>query len=94
MIIVAGKLYVDAASRHEFLAASRSAIEQARRAPGCVDFALSADPVEPDRINVYEQWESDADLERFRGEGPDPNQASQIRDAEVMRYRISSVEAP
>jgi len=34
------------------------------------DFVVSADPLEPDRVNVYEQWESDAELEAFRGEGP------------------------
>jgi hypothetical protein len=42
--------------------------------------------------NVYERWESDAQLEQFRGAGPDPGQTGQLRDAQVRRYRISATE--
>ncbi|MFE9335101.1 putative quinol monooxygenase [Streptomyces sp. NPDC006925] len=59
-----------------------------------MNFTLSADPIEPDRINVYERWESEEDLARFRGDAPEPGQAAQNRDAEVGKYRISGVEAP
>jgi quinol monooxygenase YgiN len=69
-------------------------IRAAREAPGCEDFHLSPDPLEPGRINVYERWSTDADLERFRGEGPSDDQTSQIRSADVKRYRISSTEDP
>ncbi|MER7542175.1 antibiotic biosynthesis monooxygenase family protein [Spirillospora sp. NPDC127506] len=94
MIIISGALYVDAGARDAYLGGCREVVEQARAAPGCLDFALSADLVEPDRINVYERWESGEDVERFRGAGPEPEQAAQIRRAEVMRYSISGVEAP
>ncbi len=94
MIIVAGSVHVDPQQRDEYLRSCISVMAQARKAPGCLDFALSPDPLEPDRINVYERWKSDEDLERFRGEGPDADQAAQLRDAEVAKYRISSVEAP
>ena len=92
MIIISGTLFVR--DREAYLAGCREVVEQARAAPGCLDFALSADLVEPDRINVYERWESGEDAERFRGAGPEPEQAEQIRGAEVMRYVISRVEAP
>jgi len=69
-------------------------VQQARTAPGCLDFAITADPVEPDRVNVYERWEADAHLERFRGSGPDTGQTAQIRDALVRKYRISATEDP
>ncbi|GGT71075.1 putative quinol monooxygenase [Actinomadura citrea] len=94
MIIIAGRLYVDAEARDAYLAGCRKVVETARSAPGCLDFALSADMLEPDRINVYERWESGEDVERFRGDGPGPEQAARIRDAEVLRYVISAVEAP
>lgn len=90
MIIVAGKLIVDPPARDAYLDGCRMVIEQARTAPGCLDFHLSADAIEPGRINVYERWESDADVEAFRGSGPDPGQLAEIRDASVLRYRISS----
>ena len=94
MIIVSGKLYVDARVRDAYVVGCREVVEQARVAPGCRDFTISADPLEPDRVNVYEVWESDEDVERFRGSGPSPAQQEEIRDASVARYRIASVEAP
>lgn len=94
MIIIAGMLRVDAADRDDYLGGCAKVVTQARGAAGCLDFALSADPVEADRINVYERWETDEDLLRFRGTGPDDGQSARILDAEVHKYRISGVEAP
>ncbi|NVI88448.1 antibiotic biosynthesis monooxygenase family protein [Actinomadura sp. BRA 177] len=94
MVIISGALYVDAGARDAYLDGCREVVGMARAAPGCLDFAVSADLVEPDRINVYERWESGEDVERFRGAGPEAEQAAQIRRAEVMRYLISGVEAP
>ncbi|MGH3882641.1 MAG: putative quinol monooxygenase [Pseudonocardiaceae bacterium] len=94
MIIVAGRLQVDRVDRDRYVAECVAVVQQARMAPGCLDFAITADSVEPDRVNVYERWESDAHLERFRGSGPDAGQTAQLRDAEVRRYRISATEDP
>lgn len=92
MIIIAGRLVVDADGRDRYLAECVSVVEQARRAPGCLDFAITADSIEPDRINVYERWESDAQLMEFRGSGPDAGQAAQIREAKIHRYLISTTK--
>ncbi|BCB81812.1 antibiotic biosynthesis monooxygenase [Phytohabitans flavus] len=94
MIIVAGWIKVDPAARESYLDGCRAVLEQARAAAGCLDFSLTADLLEPWRINVFERWESDEDLARFRGSGPDEEQATQILDASVAKYRISAVEAP
>ncbi|MFC3504639.1 putative quinol monooxygenase [Micromonospora krabiensis] len=94
MIIVAGSLYVDPDGRDAYLASCLDTVRQARSAPGCVDFAISPDPIEPGRVNVYERWESDERLLAFRGSGPSEEQTVAIRGAEVHRYRISAVEAP
>lgn len=94
MLIVAGSLYVDSEERDAYLADCVEVVRQARSAPGCVDFAISADLVEPGRINVYERWESDEQLRDFRGAGPSAEQQAAIRGAEVHRYLISGVEAP
>ncbi|GIH72537.1 MULTISPECIES: putative quinol monooxygenase [Sphaerimonospora] len=92
MIIVSGHLYVAPEVRDAYLAGCVEVVEQARATAGCLDFALAADLVEPGRINVYERWESEAALEAFRGDGTSDEQSVQILDAEVHRYRISSVE--
>jgi hypothetical protein len=53
--------------------------------------------VDPWRITIYERWESDEDLERFRTSGdPDAPQPDlpDVLSAEVRKYRIASVEEP
>lgn len=92
MIIVSGKLYVQADAREEYLRGCVSVIEQARRTRGCLDFVLAADPIERDRINVYERWESEADLEVFRGAGPTAGQVSQLLEVEVETYPVVKPE--
>ncbi|WP_446218587.1 putative quinol monooxygenase [Micromonospora sp. IBHARD004] len=94
VLIVAGSLYVDPDGRDAYLASCAETVRQARSAPGCIDFAVSADLVEPGRINVYERWETDEQLLDFRGSGPSEEQTVAILGAEVHRYRISGVEAP
>ncbi|MEX2542093.1 MAG: antibiotic biosynthesis monooxygenase [Trueperaceae bacterium] len=90
MIIVSGKLYVDPIVRDSYLADCRDIIEKARSTDGCIDFHIAADPLESDRINVFEQWASIADLEVFRGSGPSSEQAAQIREAQVSQHEVGS----
>ena len=92
MIIVAGRIYVDADARDAYLDECRAVMELARSAPGCLDFALSPDQLEPGRINIFERWETDEQLVAFRGSGPSSEQQTAILGASVNRYRISSVE--
>ncbi|SEF32957.1 Quinol monooxygenase YgiN [Amycolatopsis pretoriensis] len=94
MIIIAGWLAVAPEERNAYLDGCAEAVRLAREAPGCLEYALGADLLDPGRITVYERWESDEDLERFRGSGPSDEQSAQILDASVARYRISAVEAP
>jgi quinol monooxygenase YgiN len=90
MIIVSGRIYVAPEQREGFLASSRDALIAARRAPGCRDFVVAPDPIDPDRVNVYEEWDSDTELEAFRGAGPAPEMAQVIERAEVSRHRVAS----
>jgi quinol monooxygenase YgiN len=94
MLIIAGWLEVDPADRDGYLADCVPVLQQAATAPGCLDFVLAADPLLPGRIRVFERWESDEDLTRFRGAGPDTGQTDRILGADVRKYRISAVEAP
>ena len=89
MIIVAGALFVDPSERDEYLGGCREVITAARSAEGCLDFHLSADPVEPGRINVFERWASTAAVEAFRGSGPSGEQQAQILDAHVVQYEVA-----
>lgn len=90
MIIVAGPVYLDAADRGEYLDGCREVITAARATDGCLDFHLSADPIEADRINVFERWETVEAVEKFRGSGPSGEQTAAIRDAAVMQFEVAS----
>ena len=93
MVIVAGHLLVAPEQRDEYLAGCVAVVEQARAARGCLDFALSADLVDAGRINILERWESQADVEAFRGEGTGGDQAAQIIGASVAEYDVADVRS-
>ena len=88
MILVAGALFVDAVGREQYLIGCRAVVEQARRADGCLDFALSPDLLDPRRINVYERWTDAQALAHFRGSGPSEDQNNAIQDADVQEFRV------
>jgi quinol monooxygenase YgiN len=89
MVIVAGHLVVDPDQREAYLAGSIEVVRQGRRAPGCLDFAISADELEAGRINIFERWESQAAVDAFRGSGPTSEQAAAIVAASVAEYDVS-----
>ena len=90
MIIVSGHLSMDAAARPAYLTGCIAVVEAARRAPGCLDFAVCADPLDPGRVVVIERWESVKAVEAFRGSGPDDGQQAVISGAEVAEYDVAS----
>ena len=94
MLIVSGRIYVRPGAREKFLRASAEAVAQARGTPGCRDFVVAADPLDPDRVNVYEEWESEEALLAFRGAGPDSGLSSSIVRAEVARHVVSCTGPP
>ncbi len=90
MIIVAGHIAVEPEEREAYLAGCRGVVDQARQAAGCLDFAISADLIDPQRINILERWESRAALETFRGSGPDDGQGEAIRAIAVEEYDVTT----
>jgi quinol monooxygenase YgiN len=59
MVIVAGHITVDPERRESYLAGSMSVVEKARRADGCLDFAITADLLGPGRVNLFERCTGD-----------------------------------
>ncbi|SDE85107.1 putative quinol monooxygenase [Pseudonocardia oroxyli] len=92
MLIIAGYLRTEPTDRDAFVADGAKAVSLARSAPGCLDFSLTADTVDPARITIFERWESEDELLAFRGSGPDSGTAARILGADVKRYVIASVE--
>jgi quinol monooxygenase YgiN len=91
MVIVAGHVTVEPQQRESYLAGCVSVVEQARRAAGCLDFAIAADLVDPGRVNIFERWESQAAVEAFRMGGPSDEQGAAMLSASVAEYDVVDV---
>ena len=89
MVIVAGHITVEPGQRDTYLAGCVGIVEQARRADGCLDFAISADLIDPGRINIFERWESQSAVEAFRGGGPSDDQGAAMLSATVAEYDVA-----
>ena len=94
MLIIAGHLSVGPSERDSYVADCQKVVEAARTAPGCLDFSITADSVDPTRICIYERWEDEQQLLAFRGAGTSDDQQAVIVDADVRRYGVSSVGEP
>ncbi len=90
MVIVSGKIFVPREQRTRFLELSAEAMTQARKTSGCRDFVVAPDPIERDRVNIYEEWESEEDLAAFRDDGPGEDLSSLIVRAEVFQHAVTS----
>jgi quinol monooxygenase YgiN len=74
MLIVAGTFTVDPGRRAEFLESRVEAIKTSRAEQGCLEYAMSADAIDPAVVRLFEVWSSRADLqahlERVRSSVP------------------------
>lgn len=84
----AGHLRVTPGSRDRFVARSLAAVIAARAVRGCLDFAVSADPVDPDRVNIFERWESEDALRAFRASGPNDDLFDDIVAASITEHTV------
>lgn len=94
MIAVAGHLLVDPRDRDRYVRASRDLVERARHTPGCLDLSISADSVDLARINNFELWASQDDLDSFRAKADPPDTGIEIHDASMKEYVIDHAREP
>lgn len=94
MLIVAGHLELEPDDRDAFVADSATSVELARGTPGCHDFSVSADPLDPMRVNVLERWESAEALLAFRGNGPDDGIVDRIVEFHLDEYEVTAARLP
>jgi quinol monooxygenase YgiN len=94
MWIIAGHVTVDADARDAYVEAHRDLIARARRAPGCLDAAITADPVDPGRVYNYERWESWDAIEAWRAQANAPDTGVEFRDAEVTAFEVARSRPP
>lgn len=63
MLIVAGHFEVDPADREAFVAGRVESMTSSRAEAGCLEYAITADPLDPARVLLFERWEDQASLD-------------------------------
>jgi quinol monooxygenase YgiN len=95
MIIVAGTFDVDPGDRDTFLESRRDPVARTRTEAGCVEYAFSADALDPGRVRLFELWESKdhlrAHLQALQSAPPNPGPAVEVKAREIKQYEISAV---
>lgn len=94
MLIIAGHITMRHERRQAFVDAFAELVVRARAFPGCLDLAITADPVDPTRVNNFELWRSEADLAAWRKVSNPPKTGIPIESDHVMKYFISSSAPP
>ena len=89
-IIVAGKLTINSGSRDEFVKKSIDAVLLARKNEACEDFSVSPDPIDKNRVNVFEKWKSRSSLDEFRNSGPESDMFSLVEAFDVNEYEVNT----
>jgi quinol monooxygenase YgiN len=91
MVTVAGRITVDPEQRECYLAGCMSVVEKARRADGCLDFAITADLLDPGRVNLFERRESQAAVDTYRRSAPRKKQGAATLSVSVAEHDIAEV---
>lgn len=92
MIIIAGYTLIEADKRDSAVAAFAEMVARARKGAGCLDVAISADSVDPERINVFEHWRDQQSLDAWRKVANPPK--VEPRETYVKLYRTEKAEEP
>jgi quinol monooxygenase YgiN len=92
MIIIAGYTLTEAHQRDAAVEAFADMVERARRYDGCLDLSISADSVDPERINLFECWRDPHSLNRWRKVARGPK--VKRRETCVKMYRTDKAEKP
>lgn len=85
MIIIAGYELVNETDRSKYVDAFRGLVSRAREFDGCVHIAITADSVDPERINTVEVWRDAEALDKWRRRAKAPR-TGKPKYSDVQRY--------
>ncbi|HEY6749196.1 MAG TPA: antibiotic biosynthesis monooxygenase family protein [Mycobacteriales bacterium] len=94
MWIIAGSVTIEAARREAYVTAHQDLVRRGREADGCLDLAISEDPLDPNRINVYERWESWDAIEAWRAVANAPDTGTAVDGSRIKAYEVGSEREP
>jgi quinol monooxygenase YgiN len=95
MLIVAGHFTLDPADRDAFLEGRADAMRETRTEGGNLEYVMSADPIDPTRVVLFERWADQSSFDAHmaavskapRGTGPAP------KGFEVKIYEVAGERA-
>ncbi len=96
-VIVAGTLEFDPANAEKAILSGRTHIEGAYTEKGCVHYAWTLDPLNPGRVYVFEEWDTQEDLavhladHWYRDMAAHLGQSG-LKSADVKKYRVDLSE--
>lgn len=95
-VVVAGHVRVPAEHRDQAIRGYRALTEAARRAPGCRDLSIAADPIDPDRVVICEIWETEEELAAWRRVAPPPEipEGFEVYDVQMWEYVVATRREP
>jgi quinol monooxygenase YgiN len=93
MVIVAGFMEIEPEQREAFLAGRIDGMRASRAEQGCLEYTLSADPVDPRRIVLFERWarqqDLDAHLAAMRARPASPGTSVAPTKVSIFIYDVS-----
>ena len=93
MLIVAGHFDIDPADRDAFLEARSPAMTATRSEGGCLEYVMSADPIDPRAVVLFERWEDQASLDAHMAAVAAPPRAVAARLPRASRSRFTTSPA-
>ena len=97
MLIVGGTFTVDPERRQEFLAGQLELMRISRAEAGCLEYTFSADPLQPDRVVLFERWATQEDLDAHlraadarRAAGASPSGGVAALSSSIVVYEVSA----
>lgn len=90
MLIITGHLFVAPEDRDTYVENHIDLVRRARKQPGCLDLAISADPVEAGRVNMLEMWESQEQLDAWRTVANPPAPFTEFLGGDLQKHTVSA----
>jgi quinol monooxygenase YgiN len=87
VIIHAGWIHVDAADRDAYVASRHEQVRAARDEPGCLEYAITADSVDPAMVQVFEAYEDEEALAEHV-KTLRPQTGFKVHSVNVFRYDL------
>jgi quinol monooxygenase YgiN len=96
VIIVGGMLEVDPAQRDAFIASRINRMRTSREEPGCLEYVISPDPLNANRVIVFERWISpdslDAHLAPTQSSSEPIEPCIEISAVSIVVYEVTETQ--